>query len=107
MNLPRPWHKGNHPGLILARRLKRKASQIWLFATRFDVPLVEPLQPALAFTDDLRLETAGPVPRHGQVHRPGARLIRGLNRNKKETASRAVPEPFFTPVRRRASGNKG
>ena len=25
VNLPRPWHKGNHPGLILARRLKRKA----------------------------------------------------------------------------------
>ncbi len=38
VNLSRPWHKGNHPGLILARRLKRKASQIWLFATRFDVP---------------------------------------------------------------------
>ncbi|HUY48352.1 MAG TPA: transposase, partial [Streptosporangiaceae bacterium] len=38
VNLPRPWHKGNHPGLILARRLKRKASQVWLFATRFDVP---------------------------------------------------------------------
>jgi hypothetical protein len=27
-----------HPGLILARRLKRKASQVWLFATSFDVP---------------------------------------------------------------------
>ena len=26
VNLSRPWHKGNHPGLILARRLKRKAS---------------------------------------------------------------------------------
>jgi transposase len=38
VNLSRPWHKGNHPGLILARRLKRKAAQIWLFATRFDVP---------------------------------------------------------------------
>jgi len=37
-NLSRPWHKGNHPGLILARRLKRKATQVWLFATRFDVP---------------------------------------------------------------------
>jgi hypothetical protein len=32
------WHKGNHPGLQLARRLKRKAHQVWLFATRFDVP---------------------------------------------------------------------
>ncbi len=38
VNLSRPWHKGNHPSLILARRLKRKASQVWLFATRFDVP---------------------------------------------------------------------
>jgi transposase len=38
VNLSRPWHKGNHPGLILARRLKRKAAQVWLFASRFDVP---------------------------------------------------------------------
>jgi transposase len=38
VNLSRPWHKGNHPGLILARRLNRKAAQVWLFATRFDVP---------------------------------------------------------------------
>jgi transposase len=38
VNLSRPWHKGNHPGLVLARRLKRKAAQVWLFATRFDVP---------------------------------------------------------------------
>jgi len=37
VSLSRPWHKGNHPGLILARRLKRKAGQVWLFATRFDV----------------------------------------------------------------------
>ena len=26
---------------------------------------------------------------------------------KKETTSRAVPQPFFTPVRRRASGTQG
>jgi transposase len=38
VNLSRPWHKGKHPGLILARRLKRKDAQVWLFATRFDVP---------------------------------------------------------------------
>jgi transposase len=38
VNLSRLWHKGNHPGLILARRLKRKAAQVWLFATRLDVP---------------------------------------------------------------------
>ena len=25
--MSRPWHKGNHPGLILARRLKRKAAR--------------------------------------------------------------------------------
>ena len=30
--------QGNHPGLQLARRLKRKADQIWVFTTRFDVP---------------------------------------------------------------------
>ena len=38
VNLSRPWHKGKHPGLVLASRLKRKADQVWLFATRFDVP---------------------------------------------------------------------
>jgi len=38
VSLSRPWHKGNHPGLILARRLKRKAGQVWLFTTRSDVP---------------------------------------------------------------------
>jgi transposase len=37
-NISRRWHKGNHPGLQLARRLKRKADQVWVFATRFDVP---------------------------------------------------------------------
>lgn len=38
-NLSRPWHQGkNHPGLVLARRLKRKAGQVWLFTGRFDVP---------------------------------------------------------------------
>ena len=37
-NLSQPWHKGNHPGLQLARRLKRKAHQVWLFTTRLDVP---------------------------------------------------------------------
>ncbi len=30
-----------------------------------------------------------------------------LDRTKKVTTSRAVPQPFFTPVRRRASGTKG
>jgi transposase len=38
INLSRPWHKGNHPGLILAKRLQRKAKQVWLFTTRLDVP---------------------------------------------------------------------
>lgn len=38
INLSRPWAKGNHPGLILAKRLKRKAEQVWLFTTRTDVP---------------------------------------------------------------------
>ena len=30
--------QGRPPRLVLARRLKRKAAQVWLFATRFDVP---------------------------------------------------------------------
>jgi len=38
---------------------------------------------------------------------PPARLIRGLNRTKKVMTSRALPQPFFTPVRRRAGGTKG
>ncbi|MGH3398615.1 MAG: IS66 family transposase [Streptosporangiaceae bacterium] len=38
VSLSRPWHKGSHPGLILARRLRRKAARVWLFATRLDVP---------------------------------------------------------------------
>jgi len=37
-NTSRPWHEGNHPGLQLARRLKRKAHQVWIFAERFDIP---------------------------------------------------------------------
>ena len=39
INLSRAWHKGNHPGLVLAKRLQRKAEQVWLFTTRpHDVP---------------------------------------------------------------------
>jgi uncharacterized coiled-coil protein SlyX len=38
INLSRPWAKGNHPGLVLAKRLHRKADQVWLFTTRADVP---------------------------------------------------------------------
>ena len=38
INLSRPWPKGNHPGLVLAKRLQRKADQVWLFTTRRDVP---------------------------------------------------------------------
>ena len=30
-NLSPPWHKGNHPGLVLARRLQHKADEVWLF----------------------------------------------------------------------------
>src|SRR5207245_2775041 len=37
-NRSRPWHKGNHPGLVLARRLKAKADQVWLFTTNPKVP---------------------------------------------------------------------
>lgn len=38
INLSRPWPQGNHPGLILAKRLHRKSDQVWLFTTRGDVP---------------------------------------------------------------------
>ncbi len=34
----RDWHKGNHPGYNLARRLQDKAEQVWLFAREFQVP---------------------------------------------------------------------
>jgi hypothetical protein len=37
-NLSRPWHKGNHPGLVLARRLQAKANQVWLYTTDTRVP---------------------------------------------------------------------
>jgi hypothetical protein len=37
-NLSRPWTKDNHPGLVLARRLKRKVDQVWLFTSHTDVP---------------------------------------------------------------------
>jgi hypothetical protein len=37
-NLSRPWRKGNHPGLRLARRLQTKANQVWLFTTDLRVP---------------------------------------------------------------------
>jgi hypothetical protein len=30
-NRSRPWHKGNHPGLVLARRLHDKADEVWRF----------------------------------------------------------------------------
>jgi transposase len=38
INLSRRWHKGNHPGLVLARRLKDKANQVWLFTKDTSVP---------------------------------------------------------------------
>jgi hypothetical protein len=37
-NRHRRWHKGNHPGYTLARRLKDKTEQVWLFAKNFAVP---------------------------------------------------------------------
>jgi transposase len=37
-NLHRDWHKGNHPGYVLAQRLKDKAEQVWLFTRNFQVP---------------------------------------------------------------------
>jgi hypothetical protein len=38
VNISRAWPKGNHPGLQLAQRLRRKTEQVWTFTTRFDVP---------------------------------------------------------------------
>jgi len=37
-NRHRDWHKGNHPGYNLARRLQDKAGQVWLFARNFKIP---------------------------------------------------------------------
>ncbi|MFL6055195.1 MAG: hypothetical protein ACJ72W_20145 [Actinoallomurus sp.] len=37
-NRRRPWHKGNHPGYVLAKRLHDKAGQVWLWCRNFDVP---------------------------------------------------------------------
>lgn len=38
-NIDRPWaDRQRHPGWRLATRLRDKADQVWLFATRFDVP---------------------------------------------------------------------
>jgi hypothetical protein len=37
-NRHRDWHKGNHPGYNLARRLDIKAEQVWLFTRVFAVP---------------------------------------------------------------------
>lgn len=34
----RTWHKGRHPGYNLARRLRDKAEQVWLFTREFRVP---------------------------------------------------------------------
>jgi transposase len=38
-NRHRDWDEGkNHPGYVLARRLKAKAGQVWLFTRNFAVP---------------------------------------------------------------------
>ena len=37
-NRHRDWHKGNHPGYTLAKRLDDKAEQVWLFTRAFSVP---------------------------------------------------------------------
>jgi hypothetical protein len=40
-NMSRLWKDGgNHPGLVLARRLAAKADQVWLFLTDFKIPWV-------------------------------------------------------------------
>lgn len=37
-NRLRDWHKGNHPGYNLAKRLQDKAAQVWLFTGNFKIP---------------------------------------------------------------------
>jgi transposase len=37
-NRLRDWHKGNHPGYNLAKRLHDKAGQVWLFTGNFKIP---------------------------------------------------------------------
>jgi hypothetical protein len=37
-NRRRYWYDGNHPGYKLAKRLRDKAGQVWLFATNLTVP---------------------------------------------------------------------
>lgn len=37
-NRHRDWHEGNHPGYVLARRLKAKADQVWTFTRHLAVP---------------------------------------------------------------------
>lgn len=37
-NRHRDWHDGNHPGYVLARRLKDKAEQVWTFTRNLAVP---------------------------------------------------------------------
>jgi hypothetical protein len=37
-NRHRDWHEGNHPGYVLARRLKDKADQVWTFTRNLAVP---------------------------------------------------------------------
>jgi hypothetical protein len=70
--------------MMLQARLGRRISEILMLDPHPLLPLA-----------------AGPA----AAPEPGA--IRGLDRTEKETTSRAVPLPFFTPVRRRASGTKG
>ncbi|MFC0863946.1 IS66 family transposase [Sphaerimonospora cavernae] len=36
-NRHRDWHEGNHPGYVLARRLKDKADQVWTFTRNLAV----------------------------------------------------------------------
>jgi transposase len=37
-NRHRDWHKGRHPGYKLAKRLRDKVEQVWLFTRNFRVP---------------------------------------------------------------------
>ena len=48
---------------------------------------------------------SGTINGASEVPDPGVRLTRGLGPARGKTTSRAVPEPFFTPLRRRAAAS--
>ena len=88
VNLSRPWHKGNHPGLILARRLKRKASQVWLFAIRTCPPRTTDRRTPSAATSSPRKSAAAGAP-----SRPCNAIAASAPTSPPPAATAATPSP--------------